>query len=130
MSGVVEQAGTVKLASWKPTGPPPKQESLDHIKLITGFVKAKYKKRRQPIGLLQIYLEYKSVVLDETGQVRKSWPWAVHGKRWLDRRVNEAADPRFYENCVPEIVAATSGCYVPNPALYGRVHVYPGETPP
>lgn len=98
---------SLKLASWKPHAPPSKKESLDHIRLISNFVKAKYKKARAPIGLLQIYLEYKNVILDENGEVQKSWPWGIHGKRWLDRRVNEAADPKFLGS-TPEIVAATS----------------------
>jgi len=106
--------GTLKLEGWQPTKPPSKQESLAHIDLINRIVTAKYKKRVQSVSLLQIYLEYKTLVLDEDGKVRKWWPWKVHGKRWLDRRVNEAADPRFYVDGVPRLVAATAGRYQPN----------------
>lgn len=46
------------------------------------------------------------------------WGWKIPGKRTIDRRVNEAADPRFYDDGVPKIVAVTAGVYAPNAQLF------------
>lgn len=56
----------------------------------------------------------------------ETWPeaWTIPSKRTIDRRVNEAADPRFYETHVTPIVAVKAGVYLPNPRRFeGRARI-------
>ena len=68
--------------------------------------------------LRQIYEFTRAYVLE---RIRlKEWPHATYmrSKRFVDRRVNEAASPLYAEGGVPKIVAVTSGIYQPNPILF------------
>lgn len=50
--------------------------------------------------------------------VRLPWKagiWQIPSKRTVDRRVNEGADPRFYEGTSTPIIALSPGLYLPNP---------------
>lgn len=115
-----EKQGTLKLEGWKPTKPPSKPECHDTIQLINEIVMSKWNQRKQAIMLLQIYLEYKTRVIDENGKPYAWWRWSIRGKRTIDRMVNRAADPRWYEDGVPKIVAKTAGEYQPNPMLFEK----------
>ena len=70
--------------------------------------------KHRPATLLNIFYR----VGDQIAMLREICEWPFQGwspsKRTTDRRVNEAADPRFYENGVPKIVAVTAGVYCPN----------------
>lgn len=74
----------------------------------------------QPVSLMEIYraVQNKIDALKrlESLQHKKGqlWPHSYHGKRWLDRRINEAACPKYYQDAIPRIVAATAGFYEPN----------------
>jgi hypothetical protein len=50
------------------------------------------------------------------------WPYAEfpRGKRTVDRRVNEAASPDFYDDNVARIVCVQLGVFQPNPVLLGE----------
>lgn len=66
----------------------------------------------QPVTLEEIYREYQSRVA-QLKQMRL-WKHKTHSKRWLDRRVNECATPKFYDDRIPKLVAVTAGHYAPN----------------
>lgn len=110
--------GTQKLKTWQPQ-PVPNQELCKKLRqYVVETVFKKWAKDEKPATLISIYFS----VHDRIGKERQIgvWPreWKQPGKRTVDRRVNEAADPRFYENGVPKIVAVTAGVYQPNPILF------------
>jgi len=120
---------TVKLAGWRPQQRPVDDGELAaYRQLVVEAVFGVYYRKRallaerqmpaQPVSLSEIYLEVRSRV----AQLRACglWRYAVHGKRWLDRRVNEAACPRYAADGVPRIVAVSAGLYAPNPALFAK----------
>lgn len=121
---------TVKLRGWMPQSPPREDdETRAYRQLIINVVFSLHHRKKevlaqkgmpaQPVSLIEILREVSSRVaaLSSSGQ----WRYGFHGKRWLDRRVNEAACPKFYADGVPKIVAASAGKYEPNPALFEGV---------
>lgn len=121
---------TVKLDGWTPQRQPEENNGIKaYRQLIVNVVFSLYHRKKeilkskqmppQPIKLREIYLELQSRVtlLHSVGE----WNFTRHGKRWIDRRVNEAASPKFYLNGVPKIVSARAGLYLPNPALFMKV---------
>ena len=113
--------GTAKLDSWEPQEKPDRQMLKTLRQYVVEAVFAKYQKDQTPATLLNIFYRVNSKIKDEIATGR--WEWKRPGKRTIDRRVNEAADPRFYLDGVPKIVAVTAGVYQPNPELFGE-----GET--
>ena len=118
---------TVKLFGWNPQRQPEENEEIKaYRQLIVNVVFGLWHRKKniletkqmppQPITLREIYLEVKSriAILKSV----KEWNHKYHSKRWIDRRVNEAASPKFYTNSIPKIVAATAGKYQPNPKLF------------
>lgn len=72
---------------------------------------------RLPANLEDIYHLVK-VKISKAKEL-KTWKWGTPSKRTIDRRVSDAADPKFYEvSGVPKIVAVTAGIYRPNPILF------------
>jgi len=123
---------TVKLGDWRPQlRPAESRELAEYRRLIREAVFGIFfRKKRvleakgmpaQPVSLAEIYLEVRSRIAEL--QACGEWPYHVHGKRWIDRRVNEAATPKYYEDGVPKIVAATAGMYMPNPVLFRNCEV-------
>jgi len=116
-------SGTLKLSGWKPVRPSEKDiERFNVIRqLVVKAVFAKWNKDKEPATLLSIFFKVQDNIkeLITTAQWNR-WKkeWGIPGKRTIDRRVNEAADPRFYEDGVPKIVAVSAGVYQPNPALF------------
>ena len=117
---------TLKLKGWKPHPPPREgEETQAYRSLIVEAVRIIYEHNRQiyaqmgfpprPVTLGEIYqaVTRKARALKRAGK----WPYPIRGKRWVDRRVNEAACPDFYPDRIPRIVAASAGRYIPNPAL-------------
>lgn len=118
---------TVKLKGWMPQAPPNKIGELEaYRQLIREVVFSLHLKKKeilknmgmppQPVSLREIYLEVKSRIA--MLKSIKKWPHKEHGKRWIDRRVNEAACKKFYKDGIPKIVAATAGLYTVNPVLF------------
>lgn len=118
---------TFKVAGWKPQAKPGESRELVAYRLlIREVVFGVYHNKKQilsqmgmpaqPVKLREIYLEVRSRIaqLRSCGQ----WPYHMHGKRWLDRRVNECACPKYSEDGVPKIVAVSAGLYEPNPQLF------------
>jgi len=129
---------TAKLSGWNAQRRPVEcREVQEYRRLIREAVFAiYYRKKRilaskgmppQPVSLAEIYLEVRSRI----AELRSchEWPYPPHGKRWVDRRVNETATARYYEDGVPRIVAATAGKYEPNPALFDTCPVMHHEMP-
>lgn len=115
---------TLKMPGWQPQGPPSEDSDvMFHRQLINQIVFGLHNRKKeilskmgmpsQPVTLLEIWKEYESryTQLKEM----KLWKHKHHTKRWLDRRVNECATPKFYHNKIPKIVAVTAGKYEPNP---------------
>ena len=115
---------TAKLSGWIPqTRPEENDEIKAHRQMIIEIVYGLYyvKKQRlktmsmppQPISLGEIWAEFVSRRLSLKST--EEWRWYWHSKRYLDRRVNEAASPKYAENGMPKIVSAVAGMYEPNP---------------
>lgn len=130
---------TLKLPGWKPQGRPKENEDMIfHRRFLTIIIFGLFNRKKemldkmgmppQPISLREIYLEYesrremywsmKSWIFD--GKTYHRWPFKWHQKRWIDRRVNEIATPKYAEDGKPKIVAATAGFYEPSPELFGK----------
>jgi hypothetical protein len=118
---------TWKASGWRAQGKPQDNRELEAYRgLIREVVFSVFREKKellaqqgmpsQPVSLGEIYLEVRSRVA--VRQRCGSWPYRVHGKRWLDRRVNECACPKYSEDGVPKVVAVTAGHYEPNPALF------------
>lgn len=84
-------------------------------------VMAFWNNHKQPSTLYSIFLSVKSKIDDDVtmGQWPNNWKYPV-GKRTIDRRVNEAADSKFYSDGVPKIVMVEKGVYKPNPVLFEK----------
>lgn len=108
-----------KLESWMPQ-PPPDEDMCNALRqLVVEAVFAKHNAKHQNSTLTEIY----DAVRQRVDQLRTvgRWPWKyTPSKRTVDRRVNEAADPRFYGGGAPKIVAVTAGVYAVNPVLFGE----------
>ena len=116
-------AGTEKLKDWKPQ-PKPNEEMCKRLRqYIVEAVFARWNKEIKSSTLMNIFYRVQDRIHEERTLGR--WPkeWKQPGKRTIDRRVNEAADPRFYQNGVPKIVAVTAGEYQPNPKLFSGKEV-------
>ena len=118
---------TTKLSGWTPQARPEEDDEIKaHRQLIVEIVFGLYyrKKQRldimkmppQPISLGEIWAEFVSRRLSLVST--KEWKWGWHKKRWLDRRVNEAATPKYSENGKPKIVAVKAGLYKPNIEIF------------
>jgi hypothetical protein len=118
---------TFKLQGWQAQGRPREcGEVKAYRQLIREVIFSVYFKKRailsakgmfaQPVSLGEIYLEVRSRIL----QLRNCgmWPYRVHGKRWVDRRVNECACSKYYDGGIAKIVSVTAGKYEPNQALF------------
>lgn len=114
-----KQPGTLKLRGYKPQSPPtPEQARFIREKLVVPAVYGIYYVKQKPATLIGIFTRVQDRInaMRTTGQ----WPYKSWqpSKRYVDRRVNEAADPRFYcDGAVPKIVCVTAGRYQPNPEL-------------
>ena len=111
-------AGTMKLKQWKPQ-PKPNEEMCKCIRqLVVEAIMGYWTTEHKPSTLMRVFCR----VQDRIKELKAmgNWPWKIPGKRTVDRRVNEAADPRFYEDGAPKIVAVTAGEYQPNPQLFSE----------
>ena len=118
---------TVKLSGWSPQARPAEtDETKFHRQLLTEIVYGLYYKKKehlakmgmppQPISLREIWLEFCSrrAMLDSI----KEWKWSWHGKRYIDRRVNEISSIKYSENGIPKVVAVSAGLYTVNPEVF------------
>jgi hypothetical protein len=97
-------------------------KNMDMIRLYVKFaVFGRWNTKKEFSTLLQIYNLVSKRIKDyiATAQYRYWSPrWRVPGKRTVDRRVNECADKRFWDNEITPIIALKAGLYMPNPALF------------
>lgn len=116
--GALEQKGTLKLDGWKPQRMPDPEMRARLRQYIREVVFSKWNTNYKPVGLMTIFYLVQDRVLKD--REKGVWPkeWGVPGKRTIDRRVNEAANPKFYGDQTPKIVAVTAGLYQPNPELF------------
>jgi len=121
---------TLKLDGWAAQAAPEegsetqayRQLIVDAVETLYASNKCLYAKmgwtgKAQPVSLIEIYraVQNKIDALKRLGKLQRKelWPYYSHGKRWLDRRINEAACPKYYSDGVPKIVAVTAGYYAP-----------------
>ena len=118
---------TVKLDGWTPQ-PPPQQnsETEAYRKLIVEAVNMLYAINKQkttppfrpePVSLAMIYTAIKNRIV--ALMLREEWKYLgwfdkagvphIRTKRWVDRRVNEAASEEYGA----QIVAVKAGYYIP-----------------
>ncbi len=107
------------------------QQDPRYLKVIRGLaVEAVYivwNRKHRPASLWEIYSLVMAKVQDKIPTAeRLPWRagvWKIPSKRTVDRRVNEAADPRFYKKLTP-IIAVGPGFYMPNPQTFdGRTRI-------
>ena len=120
MTQQVLSGATEKLPSWRPQGIPlDEPERNAYRQLCIQAVFSIWAQEHRPAHLNEIYRFVRARIKDKIAD--REWPFSPYrGKRTVDRRVNEAASPAFYEDGVPKIVAVTSGIYQPNPFLFER----------
>lgn len=106
-----------------------------YMDVIRQVIFAKYLERKkvfnakgfpaQPIYLKDIFEGVTSRINDlrSCGE----FPYGNHDKRWIDRRVNDTAVPKWYDGGIPKIICATAGFYQPNPMMFDDSMIYPGE---
>lgn len=115
--------GTKKLKGWKRQPQPDPEMCKILRKLVVKVVYAYWNERHKPIPMspnkaCAEYIAQKVQTMLNLLRYRGEWKWGYIGKRTIDRRVNEAADPLFYDDKVPKIVAVSAGLYQPNPELF------------
>jgi len=126
---------TVKLSTYRaPSGAPMGEEEQQAYRaLIVDVVFIAWRRLHRPICLWEICFGV-DVFKNGLGQERLQgvqervqsridndlWPFArfARSKRTVDRRVNDAASPEYYEDHKARIVCVTPGVYQPNPALF------------
>lgn len=118
---------TLKLDGWAAqTKPGETNDMTYHRQFLVEIVYGLYYEKKQllatmsmppqPISLLEIYKEYDRRV--NMLKSIKEWKHTRHGKRWIDRRVNEISCPKYYKDGIPKVAAASAGLYMPNPSLF------------
>ena len=110
---------TAKLDGWQPQGMPNKELCERLRQYVKEAIFARWNTLNKPSTLQQIYISVHHRI--EKERRIGWWPkeWGTPGKRTVDRRVNECADPDFYPRTrVAKIVAVTAGTYRPNMRLY------------
>ncbi len=110
---------TQKLETWQPQAIPMSQEECEQYRvLIRQSIFATWRNHSRASTLQEIYTDVTRRVkeLISTGD----WAFAPYprSKRTIDRRVNEAAEPKFYPHGIVMVVAVSSGIYMPNPQLF------------
>lgn len=113
------------MSDWQPQAQPDEELCKRLRQYVLEVVFAVWNKHKRPVAMSpqkpgQFYIAQGVQKKIRQAREKGEWPkeWGYVGKRTIDRRVNEAADPRFYEDGIPKIVAVTAGVYQPNPSLF------------
>lgn len=119
MSQQILSGATTKLATWHPQGIPSDEfELAAYREIVKQAVFSVWSQSHRATDLREIY----AFVADHVKEMIRlhEWPHSqfVRSKRFVDRRVNEAASQLYSEDGIPKIVAVTSGIYQPNPKLF------------
>ena len=111
------EQGTLKLQGWQRQKEPDPAICERLRQYISEIIFSRWNMEHKPCTLTYINSKVQARIAIEYGTL---WPtqWRIVGKRTVDRRVNEVADPRFYKDGVAKVVAVTSGLYEPNPELF------------
>ena len=104
-----------KLDGWTAQGQPDEDMCTFLRQMIVEAVFSIYYQYKLSSSLQEIY-NLVLVKISKANQLGK-WKWHTPSKRTIDRRVSDAADPKFYEDGVPKIVAVKAGVYTVNPAM-------------
>lgn len=118
---------TAKLSGWLPQGRPEENEEIQaHRRLLIEIVYGLWHRKKealakmnmppQPISLIEIWREYQSRL--EFLKSIKQWQHNWHSKRYIDRRVNEIACSKYYDDSRAKVVSVKAGFYQPNPEMF------------
>jgi len=116
----VQQLKGLKLQGWT-AQPPPEPEKAEAIRNIAiKEVYAKYFLTGQSSTLAEIAEKTKTRIQQLIWD--NKWPvtYGLPSKRTIDRRVNEACEPTWFEDGVPRLAAVTAGFYQPNPVRFKK----------
>jgi hypothetical protein len=115
--------------------PKDSKEVAAYMDVIRQVIFAKYIERKkilnakgfpaQPIYLRDIF----EGVISRVNDLRScgDFPFPLHDKRWVDRRVNDCAVPKWSDNGIPKVICATAGFYQPNPMMFDDSMIFDGE---
>ena len=106
----------LKLKQWTPQ-PPPEPSYAHAIRtLAVAQVYAKHYQAGQPSTLAEIADKVRMKIRDKIKMNDPSWRqiWGLPSKRTIDRRVNEACEPTWYEDGVPRLASVKAGFYTVN----------------
>ena len=108
----------LKLTGWTPQPPPEPDKSEAIRNLAIKTVYAKYNQTGTPSTLAEISEKVKQQI--NTLILNGQWPktWGFPSKRTIDRRVNEACEPKWFTDGVPRLAAVRAGCYTVNPVRF------------
>ena len=108
----------LKLQGWTKQ-PPPTPEKAEAIRnLAIKDVYSKYFLSGKPSTLAEISEKVQTRIQKLIRD--NQWPtiYGLPSKRTIDRRVNEACEPTWFEDGVPRLAAIKAGHYQPNPVRF------------
>ena len=105
----------LKLNGFQPQKPPPADLCSHLRKLVVRTVDAKWFQTEEPSTLQEIAEKVREIASYEVKKGLWKKTWKFPSKRTIDRRVNDACEPIWYDDDVPRLAAKTAGFYVPNP---------------
>lgn len=109
-----------RLPGYQRTRPPPPEECARIREIVVQAVFSRWNTTKKPSNKHHVYKFY----LEKIEKLRTlgQWPYGTRSMRTVERRMNEAADKRFYpENTPTKLVAVTSGWYTVNPMLLSKM---------
>lgn len=127
----MSRGSTVKLSGWTSQKPPEEgPETKTYRKFIVDAVNMLYKVNQAhtsppfkpaPVSLSMIYTAVKNRIVAQMlrkqwkhmGYIRKDGVPRIRMKRYVDRRVNEAASRQYCDQ--PQIISVRAGYYIPTP---------------
>ena len=110
----------LKLNGWT-AQPPPEPAKAEAIRnLAVASVYAKYYMDNQPSTLYEIADKVRMKIRDKIKCGEWKQIWGLPSKRTIDRRVNEACEPTWYEDGVPRLASVKAGFYTVNEVRFQR----------
>ena len=103
---------TVKLVGWQPQREPPPEECAAMREIVLQAAMSLTTEGYVSFRLLELYRRCQWIVRQKRD--REEWNWPYRGKRTWDRRVNDAASPKYGA----KLVAVTAGEYRLNPKQF------------
>ena len=106
----------LKLPGWQPNKQPPKERKNYVRNLSAQMVYARNNGNKTETSLneatdfIQEHVRYR---IRDSKDWPANWGWVI--RRSINRRLNEACEPSWYEDGVPRLASPKAGFWVPNP---------------